>query len=109
MTTGACSYLGHENQDTFFSPTQRHLVMFEILQNIEYGSKKRAQVGIEKCIHDEVFEAAYPLHEVRPLFSRSDLQVKLMLRCSSLIWCSQKGAPCDRVRTKCPTTRITRS
>ena len=59
-----CRYVGHEHRDRFFTPTQRHLVAYEVLANIVYGSKRRAQVGIERLVGEQIYTAAYPLHEV---------------------------------------------
>lgn len=59
-----CRYAGHEDRDRFFTPTQRHLVAYEVLSNVVYGSKRRAQVGIDRLVGEQIYTAAYPLHEV---------------------------------------------
>ena len=38
--------------------------MYEILGLTVYGKRKRAEIGIERLLEDEVFAAAYPLHDV---------------------------------------------
>ncbi|KAM8953173.1 anoctamin-7 [Pelodytes ibericus] len=57
------SYLGNENKDTFFTNTQRHQILFEILANAQYGSSGRGEVGVERLLCEDVFSAAYPLHD----------------------------------------------
>ncbi|KAF3693421.1 Anoctamin-7 New gene expressed in prostate -like protein Transmembrane protein 16G [Channa argus] len=56
-------FLGNDNKDTFFKVTQRHQVLYEILARTPYGSVKDGEVGIDRLLSDEVFTAAYPLHE----------------------------------------------
>ncbi|KAK7906639.1 hypothetical protein WMY93_015251 [Mugilogobius chulae] len=56
-------FLGSNERDNFFTPTQRHQVLYEILSRTPYGSVKRGQVGINRLINDSVFSAAFPLHQ----------------------------------------------
>uniref|UniRef100_A0A3Q3WCA1 Anoctamin n=1 Tax=Mola mola TaxID=94237 RepID=A0A3Q3WCA1_MOLML len=56
-------FLGSDNRETFFKTTQRHQVLYEILARTPYGSLKRGEVGIDRLLSEEVFTAAYPLHE----------------------------------------------
>ncbi|XP_023207710.1 anoctamin-7-like isoform X2 [Xiphophorus maculatus] len=56
-------FLGSDNKETFFKTTQRHKVLYEILARTPYGSVNRGEVGIDRLISEEVFTAAYPLHE----------------------------------------------
>lgn len=56
-------FLGSHNKDNFFKPTQRHQILYEILSRTTYGSMKKGQVGIDRLINDNVFSAAFPLHE----------------------------------------------
>lgn len=56
-------FLGHDNRETFFKTTQRHQVLYEILARTPYGSVKRGEVGIDRLLAEQVFTAAYPLHE----------------------------------------------
>ena len=52
-----------------------------MLANIVYGSKRRAQVGIERLVGEQIYTAAYPLHEVRvPLYERVSLHIHTPLR-----------------------------
>ncbi|KAM9733780.1 LOW QUALITY PROTEIN: anoctamin-7 [Menidia menidia] len=56
-------FLGSENKETFFKTTQRHQVLYEILARTPYGSVKKGEVGIDRLVSEQVFSAAYPLHE----------------------------------------------
>ncbi|XP_029025968.1 anoctamin-7 [Betta splendens] len=56
-------FLGSDNKDTFFKTTQRHQVLYEILARTSYGSIKDGEVGIDRLLSEQVFTAAYPLHE----------------------------------------------
>lgn len=38
--------------------------LYEILARTPYGSLKRGEVGIDRLLSEQVFAAAYPLHEV---------------------------------------------
>ncbi|RWS10233.1 anoctamin-7-like protein [Dinothrombium tinctorium] len=56
-------FLGHENQDEYFSDTQRIRIIYEILKNTVYGKRKKAQIGIDRLVDERVFAAAFPLHD----------------------------------------------
>ncbi|XP_062872712.1 anoctamin-7 [Trichomycterus rosablanca] len=56
-------FLGHENKDTFFKITQRHQIVYEILASTQFGALKNGEVGIARLVKENVFTAAYPLHE----------------------------------------------
>ncbi|RVE65346.1 hypothetical protein OJAV_G00134760 [Oryzias javanicus] len=56
-------FLGSDNRETFFKTTQRHQVVYEILARTPYGSVRKGEVGIDRLVNEEVFTAAYPLHE----------------------------------------------
>ncbi|XP_026228657.1 anoctamin-7 [Anabas testudineus] len=56
-------FLGSDDKDTFFNTTQRHQVLYEILARTPYGSVKDGEVGIDRLLNEQVFTAAYPLHE----------------------------------------------
>ncbi|XP_041796880.1 anoctamin-7 [Chelmon rostratus] len=58
-------FLGSDNRETFFKTTQRHKVLYEILARTPYGSLKQGEVGIDRLLNEQVFTAAYPLHEGR--------------------------------------------
>uniref|UniRef100_I3IXI4 Anoctamin n=1 Tax=Oreochromis niloticus TaxID=8128 RepID=I3IXI4_ORENI len=59
------TFLGSNNKDTFFKTTQRHQVLYEILARTPYGLVKNGEVGVDRLVNEQVFTAAYPLHEVR--------------------------------------------
>ncbi|XP_074860238.1 anoctamin-7 isoform X2 [Carettochelys insculpta] len=56
-------FLGSNEQDTFFSSTQRHRILYEILATTPYGHPKQGQVGVDRLLSEGVFAAAFPLHE----------------------------------------------
>ncbi|XP_069029249.1 anoctamin-7 [Embiotoca jacksoni] len=56
-------FLGSDDKETFFKTTQRHQVLYEILARTQYGSLKKGEVGIDRLVSEQVFAAAYPLHE----------------------------------------------
>ncbi|XP_070345295.1 anoctamin-7 isoform X7 [Equus asinus] len=56
-------FLGSDNQDTFFSNTQRHQILFEILAKTPYGHEKKGLFGIDQLLSEGVFSAAFPLHD----------------------------------------------
>nr|CAB3221926.1 anoctamin-7 [Phallusia mammillata] len=57
------NFLGIDNPDTYFSDTDRSRIVWEILQTTVFGKKKRAELGIERLLHEEIFDAAFPLHD----------------------------------------------
>ncbi|XP_052821331.1 anoctamin-7-like isoform X2 [Mya arenaria] len=56
-------FLGSNNRDTYFSTTQRSRIVWEILATAAYGKRKRAEIGIERLIEEDVYAAAFPLHD----------------------------------------------
>ncbi|XP_040608917.1 anoctamin-7 isoform X3 [Mesocricetus auratus] len=56
-------FLGSDNQDTFFTSTKRHQILFEILAKTRYGHKKKGLFGIDQLLAEGVFRAAFPLHD----------------------------------------------
>ncbi|XP_054838891.1 anoctamin-7-like [Eublepharis macularius] len=56
-------FLGSNHHDTFFSSTQRHRILYEILATTSYGDPKEGHVGVERLLSEEVFTAAFPLHD----------------------------------------------
>ncbi|XP_013041644.3 anoctamin-7 [Anser cygnoides] len=56
-------FLGSDKQDTFFSTTQRHQILYEILATTQYGCSKEREVGVDRLLSEGVFTAAFPLHE----------------------------------------------
>ncbi|NXT95882.1 ANO7 protein, partial [Anhinga rufa] len=58
-------FLGSDEQDTFFSTTQRHQILYEILATTQYGHSREREVGVDQLLRENVFTAAFPLHEAR--------------------------------------------
>ncbi|XP_075425668.1 anoctamin-7 isoform X2 [Ascaphus truei] len=56
-------YPGSENHATFFTNTQRHQILYEILACAPYGNSRRGEVGMERLLCEKVLSAAYPLHD----------------------------------------------
>ncbi|XP_064143448.1 anoctamin-7 [Loxodonta africana] len=56
-------FLGSDNQDTFFTSTKRHQILFEILAKTPYGHEKKGLFGIDQLLAEGVFRAAFPLHD----------------------------------------------
>ncbi|XP_030236706.1 anoctamin-7 isoform X5 [Gadus morhua] len=56
-------FLDSGNKETFFKKTQRHQLLYEILARTPYGDVTRGEVGVDRLLSEEVFSAAYPLHE----------------------------------------------
>lgn len=56
-------FLGSENQEEYFTTTQRIRVVQEILQTAAYGKRRRAQLGIDRLVEEGVYAAAFPLHD----------------------------------------------
>ncbi|NXQ81864.1 ANO7 protein, partial [Nyctibius grandis] len=61
-----CWFLGSDEQDTFFSTTQRHQILYEILATTQYGCSREREVGVDRLLSEDVFTAAFPLHEASP-------------------------------------------
>ncbi|VCW97191.1 unnamed protein product, partial [Gulo gulo] len=56
-------FLGSDNQDTFFTSTKRHQILFAILAKTPYGHEKKGLFGIDQLLAEGVFTAAFPLHD----------------------------------------------
>ncbi|XP_066493421.1 anoctamin-7-like [Tiliqua scincoides] len=56
-------FLGSDCRDSYFTNTQRHRIVYEILAQTVYGKRKHAEVGIERLLNEGVYSAAFPLHE----------------------------------------------
>ncbi|KAM6977247.1 anoctamin-7 [Aplochiton taeniatus] len=56
-------FLGCENHDTYFTNTQRHRMVYEILSRTVYGKRRRAEVGVARLLSEGAFTASFPLHE----------------------------------------------
>ncbi|XP_067851723.1 anoctamin-7-like isoform X2 [Heptranchias perlo] len=56
-------YLRSNNHEDFFTNTQRHQIVYEILARTIYGHQRRAEIGIDRLLSELVFSAAFPLHD----------------------------------------------
>ncbi|MGH0121142.1 UNVERIFIED_CONTAM: hypothetical protein FKN15_046387 [Acipenser sinensis] len=56
-------FVGCEDHDTYFTNTQRHRIVYEILARTAYGKRKRAEIGIDRLLNEGAYSAAFPLHE----------------------------------------------
>ncbi|KAF7700140.1 hypothetical protein HF521_003098 [Silurus meridionalis] len=97
-------FLGHENKDTFFKKTQRHQILYEILARTQFGALKRGEVGIGRLVSENVFTAAYPLHEGNYQVPKSQinpdsLSMRQILYQYWARWgCWKKYQPLDHIR-----------
>ncbi|KAJ8280533.1 hypothetical protein GJAV_G00055970 [Gymnothorax javanicus] len=97
-------YLGSDEKDTFFKSTQRHQIVYEILARTPYGAVKKGEVGIDRLVHEEVFSAAYPLHEGLCEMPEEDvapetLSLRQILRGYWARWgCWKNYQPLDHIR-----------
>uniref|UniRef100_A0A672H7S3 Anoctamin n=1 Tax=Salarias fasciatus TaxID=181472 RepID=A0A672H7S3_SALFA len=89
---------------TFFKTTQRHQVLYEILARTPYGSVKQGEVGIDRLVNEQVFSAAYPLHEGDFQLSAApvapqDLGLRQILYSYWAQWsCWRRYQPLDHIR-----------
>uniref|UniRef100_A0A3Q2W135 Anoctamin n=1 Tax=Haplochromis burtoni TaxID=8153 RepID=A0A3Q2W135_HAPBU len=93
-------FLGSDNKDTFFKTTQRHQVLYEILARTPYGSVKNGEVGVDRLLNEQVFTAAYPLHELpTPPVSPQSLSLRQILYAYWAQWsCCRHYQPLDHIR-----------
>ncbi|KAL7831981.1 hypothetical protein AOLI_G00295290 [Acnodon oligacanthus] len=97
-------FLGHENKETFFKTTQRHQILYEILSRTPYGALKRGEVGIARLVSENIFTAAYPLHEgpyqmPRAPVDPESLSMRQILYQYWARWaCWNKYQPLDHIR-----------
>ncbi|NXP13438.1 ANO7 protein, partial [Thinocorus orbignyianus] len=90
-------FLGSDEQDTFFSATQRHQILYEILATTQYGHSREREVGVDRLLSENVFTAAFPLHEARPHSSSlNQRQVLFQYWASWGKW--NKYQPLDHIR-----------
>lgn len=50
------------NADKFFTPAQRSMIVWDILQRVPYGDKEE-QYGVERLVDNKSFTAVFPLHD----------------------------------------------
>ncbi|XP_040306330.1 anoctamin-7 [Herpailurus yagouaroundi] len=56
-------FLGSDDQENFFTSTERHQILFAILTKTPYGHEKKGLCGIDRLLAEGVFSAAFPLHD----------------------------------------------
>ena len=59
-------FLAGEDPESYFSPTIRSRIVYEILATAVYGDRKNGEAGIERLLkEDGIYTAGFPLHEVQ--------------------------------------------
>ncbi|KAL8198241.1 UNVERIFIED_CONTAM: hypothetical protein K2H54_002416 [Gekko kuhli] len=97
-------FLGSDSPDSYFSNTQRHCIVHEILTRTAYGKRKHAEVGIDRLLNEGVCSAAFPLHEgpfELPEYEvpGEELNPRQVLYCFWAQWrCWRKYQPLDHIR-----------
>nr|XP_014270360.1 anoctamin-7-like isoform X3 [Halyomorpha halys] len=96
-------FLGSENQETFFSNTQRSRIVYEILSTAMFGKKKKGEVGIDRLVDEGIFSSAFPLHdgpyEVKKNLKSSPMNPRQVLYEYWARWgCWYKYQPLDHIR-----------
>ncbi|XP_074449128.1 anoctamin-7 [Larus michahellis] len=97
-------FLGSDEQDTFFSTTQRHQILYKILATTQYGHSRDREVGVDRLLSENVFTAAFPLHEgpykVRPeeLAAGSLSPRQVLFQYWASWWKWSKYQPLDHIR-----------
>lgn len=56
--------MGSDNHEEYFTTTQRIRIVHEILQKTQYGKRRKAQLGIDRLLEENIYSAAFPLHDV---------------------------------------------
>ncbi|XP_071511474.1 anoctamin-7-like [Diadema antillarum] len=69
-------FINCDNRSQFFSNVDRSRVVNEILETTTYGKRKRAEVGISRLLEEEIFHAAYPLHDGPVKYPAQSVDVK---------------------------------
>nr|CAH8830177.1 unnamed protein product [Trichobilharzia regenti] len=99
-------FLGHDNPESYFSATQRHQVAYDILATQAYGSRERAQVGIDRLLQEEVYSAAYAIHEGPYEVDEEDLKHPEKMNSRQILYwywarwgCWYRYQPLDHIRS----------
>ncbi|XP_028415856.1 anoctamin-4-like isoform X1 [Dendronephthya gigantea] len=56
-------FLGVENQETFFSPTDRIRMVERIMGQTPFSENKDHDIGLAKLVYSKAFTGTYPLHD----------------------------------------------
>ena len=65
-------FMGDDHYSVYFTNTQRSFAVHEILQTTPFGRIEKGEIGIDRLVRERVFQAAYPLHEGRYEFDRTE-------------------------------------
>lgn len=57
-------FIGSDNKEKYFTTIQRIRIVNEVLSRAVFGKQRKGEVGIDRLVHEGVFSAAYPLHDV---------------------------------------------
>ena len=72
--------IGSDETENFFTTTDRIRVVHHILQTIAFGKRSSAQIGIDRLLEQQIFVAAFPLHDVSALqISQQITKINLIL------------------------------
>ncbi|XP_030078040.1 anoctamin-7 [Microcaecilia unicolor] len=97
-------FLGSDSRSSYFTNTQRHRIVYEILACTAYGKRKRAEIGIERLLNEGVYSASFPLHEgtfEMPEYEvpAEDLNLRQVLHRYWARWsCWYRYQPLDHIR-----------
>ncbi|THD26545.1 Anoctamin [Fasciola hepatica] len=98
-------FLGSGDRATYFTSTQRQQVACEILSTQAYGSRKKAQVGIDRLIEEGVYSAAYVIHEGPYQVTKEDLKHPEKMNARQILYwywarwgCWYRYQPLDHIR-----------
>ncbi|XP_050413809.1 anoctamin-7 isoform X2 [Patella vulgata] len=97
-------FLGSDDHISFFSNTQRSFIVWEILCSATYGKKKKAEVGVERLLEEDILTAAYNLHDggyelPRHSYDPETLNKRQVLHHYWARWgCWYKYQPLDHIR-----------
>lgn len=93
------SYVFKEDPQKLFSRPQRSYIADEMLQSVVYGDEGKAQVGLTRLLQENVFQAAFPLHDVCLFLDQKKCQ---QARKNLVTLCGQKRfcASCVRIERR---------
>ncbi|KAA3681139.1 anoctamin-7 [Paragonimus westermani] len=98
-------FLGSGDQVNYFNSTQRHQVAYEILATQAYGNRQKAQVGIDRLLEENVYSAAYVLHEGPYKTTHQDLKHPYQMNPRQVLYwywarwgCWYRYQPLDHIR-----------
>ena len=60
-----CSFLNSDDPTCLFTVRDRQKIAYDILARTVYGNPKNGERGIDRMLDEDVYAAAFPLHDVR--------------------------------------------